>query len=91
MRLLDLRGLNVLGYYRAGNKIESLDASYSGRVLFTSGEDGDTKVWDIMNEESPIQTLPRHAPCIQLSNDSIYLAGAEGENIVLWQHVIYSK
>lgn len=90
MRLLDMRGLNVLGHYKTGGKVESIEASYSGRVLFTAGE-GDVKVWDIMTESSPIQVLPRVCSCIGLDKNGTFLAGAEGENLTLWQHIIYSR
>lgn len=89
IRLLDIRGLNVLGHYRGGSRVESVESSYSGRVIFSSGQ-GDIKVWDIMNEKNPLQTLPRPSPSIRLHYDSSYLAGANEESIVLWQHVIYS-
>ena len=91
MRLLDIRGLNVLGYYKAGNKIESVESSFSGRVLFTAGETGDVKVWDIMIEHSPVQILPRNSACVKLCNDAVYLAGAFEDNVILWQHVLYSS
>jgi guanine nucleotide-binding protein G(I)/G(S)/G(T) subunit beta-1 len=91
IRLLDLRGLNVLGHYKTGSKIESVEASYSGRVLFSSCDTEDVLVWDIMNESSPIQILPRSSPCVKLNNEAVYLAGASEHSIVLWQHVMYSN
>ena len=90
MRLMDMRGLNVLGHYNAMNKIECIEVSYSGRVIFTAGE-GDSKVWDIMNENNPIQVLPRTCRSICLDSMAKYLAGCEDEIITLWQHVIYSN
>lgn len=88
IRLWDLRALNALGYYKVNGKVECVESSCSGRILFSAGNNCDVKVWDLMHEDRPIQTLPRFCTDIELScGGKGYLAGAFEENIVIWQNV----
>jgi WD40 repeat protein len=88
VRLWDLRGLNALGFYRVNGKVECVEVSQSGRIFFSAGSGCDVKVWDLMFEDSPLQTLPRPCSSISLAKDGL-LAGGFDENLVVWQHVRY--
>ena len=90
LRLWDLRALNALGFYKVSGRVESVESSSSGRVLFSAGSNCDVKVWDLLHEDRPVQTLPRFCGDIVLgAGDKGYLAGAFEENVVIWQNVKY--
>lgn len=90
VRLWDLRALNALGFYKVNGRVESVESSSSGRVIFSAGSNYDVKVWDLLHEDRPVQTLPRYCADIGLSGGGKgYLAGAFEENVVIWQNVKY--